>query len=232
MPYSMPSAARSSAGRSTQTAAPVTNALGMAIRGRDPDRTVIHSDRGTQFMSWTFIQRVKEAELMPSVGRTGTALDNAMMEFFWGRMQVELFNRRRWKTRVELPTRSSNTSSCSTTTADATARSICSRQRSLRNSIRENPAGWILIRSGRCWGLDQAGPISGGRAILAAGEPTADPQSGGPLTHPRRLARREGRIKVRLIKMIGLAAVAALAAMAFVEASSASAESTAFVAWT
>jgi len=74
----------------------------MAIRGRDPDRTVIHSDRGTQFTSWSFTRRVKEAELMPSVGRTGTALDNAMMESFWGRMQVELLNRRRWKTRVEL----------------------------------------------------------------------------------------------------------------------------------
>jgi putative transposase len=34
---------------STQTAALVTSALGMAIKGRDPDpRTVIHSDRGTQ----------------------------------------------------------------------------------------------------------------------------------------------------------------------------------------
>lgn len=33
---------------STQTAALVTNALGMAIKGRDPKRTVIHSDRGTQ----------------------------------------------------------------------------------------------------------------------------------------------------------------------------------------
>ena len=87
---------------STQTAALVTNALGMAIAGRDPDRTVIHSDRGTQFTSWVFTQRVKEAKLMPSVGRTGTALDNAMMESFWGRMQVELLNRRGWKTRVEL----------------------------------------------------------------------------------------------------------------------------------
>jgi len=87
---------------STQTAALVTNALGMAIRNRDPDRTVIHSDRGTQFTSWTSTQRVKEAQLMPSVGRTGTALDNAMMESFWGRMQVELLNRRHWKTRIEL----------------------------------------------------------------------------------------------------------------------------------
>ena len=87
---------------STQTAVLVTNALGMAIRNREPDQTVIHSDRGTQFTSWTFTQRIKEADLMPSVGRTGTALDNAMMESFWGRMQVELLDRRRWKTRVEL----------------------------------------------------------------------------------------------------------------------------------
>ena len=27
-----------------------------------------------------------------------------MVESFWGRMQVELFNRKRWKTRVELAT--------------------------------------------------------------------------------------------------------------------------------
>ena len=87
---------------STQTAALVTNALGMAIANRDPDRTVIHSDRGRQFTSWAFTQRVKQANLMPSVGRTGTALDNAMMESFWGRMQVELLDRRRWKTRLEL----------------------------------------------------------------------------------------------------------------------------------
>lgn len=33
----------------TQTAALVTNALGMAIEGRRPDGTVTHSDQGTQF---------------------------------------------------------------------------------------------------------------------------------------------------------------------------------------
>lgn len=54
------------------------------------------------FTSWAFTQRVAEAGLQPSVGRTGTALDNAMMESFWARMQVELLNRRRWNTRVEL----------------------------------------------------------------------------------------------------------------------------------
>jgi transposase InsO family protein len=38
------------------TAALVTNALGMAIEGRRPDGTVIHSDQGAQFTSWAFTQ--------------------------------------------------------------------------------------------------------------------------------------------------------------------------------
>lgn len=36
------------------------------------------------------------------MGAVGSAYDNAMMESFWGRMQVELLDRRRWKTRIEL----------------------------------------------------------------------------------------------------------------------------------
>ena len=39
---------------------------------------------------------------MPSFGSVGDGLDNAMMESFWSSMQIELLNRRRWKTRVEL----------------------------------------------------------------------------------------------------------------------------------
>jgi transposase InsO family protein len=36
------------------------------------------------------------------MGSVGSAYDNALMESFWGRMQVELLNRRKWKTRIEL----------------------------------------------------------------------------------------------------------------------------------
>jgi len=36
------------------------------------------------------------------MGAVGSPYDNAMVESFWGRMQVELLNRRRWKTRIEL----------------------------------------------------------------------------------------------------------------------------------
>lgn len=87
---------------STQTTALVLNALGMATQRREHrDGLIIHSDRGTQFTSWAFSDRVRDAGIAPSMGAVGTAADNAMMESFWARMQVELFNRR-WKTRIEL----------------------------------------------------------------------------------------------------------------------------------
>jgi putative transposase len=36
------------------------------------------------------------------MGSIGDCFDNAVIESFWARMQLELLNRRRWKTRVEL----------------------------------------------------------------------------------------------------------------------------------
>jgi transposase InsO family protein len=89
---------------SSQTAALVTNALGMAIDQRQPSsgNTVIHSDQGTQFTSWAFTRRAVDSGLLPSMGSKGDCYDNAMIESFWSRMQVELLNRRRWRTRVEL----------------------------------------------------------------------------------------------------------------------------------
>ena len=42
--------------------------------------------------------------LKGSMGAVGAAGDNAMMESFWARLQVEVLNRRRWKTRIELAT--------------------------------------------------------------------------------------------------------------------------------
>ena len=88
---------------STQTTLLVLNALGMATQRREHrDGLVIHSDRGVQFTSWAFSQRVRDASIAPSMGAAGSCFDNAMMEAFWGRIQVELLNRRRWTTRIEL----------------------------------------------------------------------------------------------------------------------------------
>jgi len=80
-----------------------TNALGMAIDSRRPSPgAIIHGDHGTQFTSWVFTTRAKNAGLLPSLGTVGDPYDNAVVESFWGRMQVELLNRQRWRTRVEL----------------------------------------------------------------------------------------------------------------------------------
>lgn len=38
------------------------------------------------------------------MGDVGSPYDNAMVESFWGRLQVELLNRQTWKTRIELAT--------------------------------------------------------------------------------------------------------------------------------
>ncbi|WP_274383558.1 integrase core domain-containing protein [Saccharothrix deserti] len=75
----------------------------MAIPTRSPlSDTVIHSDHGVQFTSWTFTRRAKESGLLPSTGSIGDCHDNAMIESFWGRVQTELPDRRRWRTRLEL----------------------------------------------------------------------------------------------------------------------------------
>lgn len=88
---------------STQSAVLVSNALDMAITNRSPQHgTVLHSDHGSQFSSWVFTERIRQAGLLPSMGAVGSAFDNAVIESFWGRMQTELLDRKRWKTRVEL----------------------------------------------------------------------------------------------------------------------------------
>ncbi len=74
----------------------------MAINHRSPQSTIIHSDHGSQFISWAFSSRIKAAGLTPSMRSIGDGYDNAPMESFWGRMQTELLNTNSWSTRAEL----------------------------------------------------------------------------------------------------------------------------------
>ncbi len=88
---------------SRQDSTLVVNALDMAIRNRRPEPGgIVHADHGVQFTSWAFSNKIRSAGLMPSFGSVGDGLDNAMMESFWSSMQIELLNRQRWKTRLEL----------------------------------------------------------------------------------------------------------------------------------
>ncbi|MET3948888.1 hypothetical protein ABIB49_003614 [Arthrobacter sp. UYCu512] len=88
---------------SNQDSALVVNALDMAMRNRRPvPGGIVHADHGVQFTSWAFTNKIRSAGLMPSFGTIGDGYDNAMMESFWSSMQIELLNRKRWKTRTDL----------------------------------------------------------------------------------------------------------------------------------
>jgi transposase InsO family protein len=56
----------------------------------------------SQFASWAFTDRAKASGLLPSMGSVGDCYDNSMIESFWSRVQVELLDRKRWNTRIEL----------------------------------------------------------------------------------------------------------------------------------
>ncbi len=88
---------------SKQDSTLVVNALDMAIRARTPrSGGIVHADHGVQFTSWVFTQKIRSAGLLPSFGTVGDGLDNAMMESFWSSMQIELLDRKKWRTRIEL----------------------------------------------------------------------------------------------------------------------------------
>ncbi|MBT9258122.1 IS3 family transposase [Phycicoccus sp. KQZ13P-1] len=81
----------------------VVDALDMARWQRRPVLgTILHADRGSQYTSWVFGHRLRDAGLLGSMGRVASSGDNALIESFWSTMQRELLDRRPWTSRVEL----------------------------------------------------------------------------------------------------------------------------------
>lgn len=78
------------------------NALRMAISRREPVRTVVHSDRGSQFRSKKYVRVLTGAGLLGSMGRVGACADNAAMESFFALLQKNVLDRQRWATREQL----------------------------------------------------------------------------------------------------------------------------------
>ena len=78
----------------------VIDALEMAVWRRRPSAGLIHhADRGSQYTALSFGRRLDEVGIVPSMGRTGSALDNAMAEAFVSTLKAELVDRRRFPTR-------------------------------------------------------------------------------------------------------------------------------------
>jgi putative transposase len=74
----------------------VVDALEMAVWRRRPVAGLVHhSDRGVQYTAISFGKRLEEVGIVPSMGRTGTALDNAMAESFIATLKTELLVHRR-----------------------------------------------------------------------------------------------------------------------------------------
>jgi len=69
----------------------VMDALGMAVWRRKPTPGLVHhSDQGVQYTALSFTERLREVGITPSMGRTGSALDNAMAESFVSTLKAEL----------------------------------------------------------------------------------------------------------------------------------------------
>jgi putative transposase len=78
----------------------VVDALQMAIARRKPAPGLVHhSDRGVQYTSLSFSERLKDEGLLPSMGRVGCAYDNALAESFVATLKTELLYRNAWPTR-------------------------------------------------------------------------------------------------------------------------------------
>ena len=76
----------------------VLAALRMAIRARQPQAVIHHSDQGCQYTSYAFGRHCREAGVRPSMGTVGCAYDNAMCESFFATLECELFDRQRFAT--------------------------------------------------------------------------------------------------------------------------------------
>ena len=78
----------------------VVDALQMAIARRKPSPGLVHhSDRGVQYTSLSFGKRLEDEGLLPSMGRVGSAHDNALAESFVATLKTELLYRSSWPTR-------------------------------------------------------------------------------------------------------------------------------------
>lgn len=78
----------------------VLDALEQALHARrDLDGLIHHSDRGAQYLSIRYSERLAESGIEPSVGSTGDSYDNALAESINGLYKAEVIHRRGpWRT--------------------------------------------------------------------------------------------------------------------------------------
>ncbi len=80
----------------------VLNALAMAVASRQPDEgLIVHSDRGSQYASHDYREKLADIEALGSMSRKGNPFDNACAETFFATIKKELIYRRVFMNRKE-----------------------------------------------------------------------------------------------------------------------------------
>jgi putative transposase len=75
--------------------------MAAASRGGSIDGVIFHSDRGSEYTAEAFEQACTALGVLQSMGRVGSALDNAAAEAFNSTIKVEYIHRHRFRTRAE-----------------------------------------------------------------------------------------------------------------------------------
>ena len=75
--------------------------MAVAIRGGNVGGVIFHADRGSQYTAEAFTKACRRLGIVQSMGRVGSALDNAAAESFFSTLQQERINNRRYVTRTQ-----------------------------------------------------------------------------------------------------------------------------------
>jgi putative transposase len=75
--------------------------MAAATRGGDIHGVIFHSDRGGEYTAAAYEQACARLGVLQSMGRVGSALDNAAAEAFNSTIKVEYIHRQRFRTRAE-----------------------------------------------------------------------------------------------------------------------------------
>lgn len=75
--------------------------VAIAVRGGDVAGVVLHTDQGGEFSGGELTRVCAAAGIVQSMGRTGSALDNAVSEAFHSTLEFELRSRERFATKAQ-----------------------------------------------------------------------------------------------------------------------------------
>ena len=73
-----------------------------AVKANPGAHPIFHSDRGYQYTSRRFHQKLEEAGMVQSMSRVAHCTDNGVMEGFWGILKREMYYGKKFESREEL----------------------------------------------------------------------------------------------------------------------------------